>query len=65
MDTLRLMYQAYKEIGYRYAVACIIVGVVIGLVIGITVTLMAERCDYEAAMRPLVYVINQLSGGGR
>ena len=33
MDTLRLMYQEYKEIGYRYAVACI-VGIGIGYVIG-------------------------------
>ena len=40
-----------------------LIGIAIGLVIGITVTLMAERCDYEAAMRPLVYVINELSGG--
>ena len=40
-----------------------LIGIAIGLTIGITVTLMAERCDYEAAMKPLVYVINELSGG--
>ena len=39
-----------------------LIGIAIGLVIGITVTLMAERCDYATAMRPLVYVINELSG---
>ena len=39
-----------------------LIGIAIGLIIGITGTLIAERCDYEVAMKPLYYVIQELGG---
>lgn len=33
-----------------------------GIVIGIGSTLIVQKCDVDAAMKPLVYVIEELSG---
>lgn len=33
-----------------------------GIVIGIVSTLIVQRCDVDAAMKPLIYVIGELSG---
>lgn len=36
--------------------------IIAGMIIGIVSTLLVQRCDVEAAMRPLVYALNELSG---
>ena len=33
-----------------------------GMLIGIGSTLIVQKCDAEAAMKPLIYVIGELSG---
>lgn len=42
-----------------------IVIVVTGYILGATSMYLAERCDMNEAIKPLVYVINELQGGCR
>ena len=39
-----------------------LVCIAIGISIGITATLIVQHCDVDAAMKPLYYVIGELSG---